>query len=128
MTNPLEAMFKEAVAMANARRRSIGMAPLEPTVRKMRDGTKAVGPEAYKLTIFLRPWHYADLIHFKKKHGISYGLNKIIERLIEDHIEKISARPAKPKKKSLATVTPITAKRKDLSVVVGHRYRRRAAG
>ncbi len=137
MKTPLELMFLDALAKANARRKSVGLPPAEPTVRKLRDGTKAVGPDSYKITLYVRPWHYADLIHFKNKHEIPYGLNKIIEKLIEDHIENISVRPPKREAKKprptgkgssdLAVISPIASRRRFGHVMIG-RQKRRAAG
>ena len=83
MLTPVELMFRDAWSLAQARRKSVGLPPGEPEVRNLRGGGKAVGPEYYKVTCYLRPWHYADLVHYKQKHDISYGLNKIIEKLID---------------------------------------------
>lgn len=94
---PFEASIREALAFAQQRRKSQGLPPADHAPRKKRDGSRVVGPDKYKLTLFLQPWHYADLIHFKQNKNISYGLNKIIEQLIEDNIQHVAARPERVK-------------------------------
>lgn len=111
-----EVSIREALAFAQARRKSVGLPQADQQVRRKRDGTRMVGPDKYKVTLFLQPWHYADLIHYKQKRGISYGLNKIIEDLIDRGIDHVAARPEKAKtaaqisKQPRNDVTPINTR------------------
>ncbi len=141
MKTPLELMFLDALAKANASRRAAGLPPTEAPVRQLRDGTKAVGPPTYLVKVYFRPWHYADIITAMKKYEAATGkkisMNKIIETLIEDHIENVSVRPPKrearkPKptgkgSSALAVISPIAPRRRFGHVMIG-RQKRRAAG
>jgi hypothetical protein len=112
MLTPFEVTLRDALALAQANRRAVGLKSGEYEPRKMRDGTRAVGPTNYKVTLHLTPWHYADAIHalrkYEAKHGKKISLHRLIENLIEDGVEHVSARPPKPPaKKKGATITPI---------------------
>lgn len=123
-----EQSIREALGFAQQRRKSIGLRPAETDARVKRDGTRLVGPDSYKLTIYLHPWHYADLIHHKNRRNLSYGLNKIIEKLIEDHIDHVAARPPKkPKKLKGATVVPIRKNVPTMPAVAAYAPKKRAA-
>ncbi len=122
MLTPFEITLRDALAYAQANRRAMGLKPRDYEPRKMKNGARAVGPDAYKVTLFLRPWHYADAVHamkaYEAKHGKKISMHRLIENLIEDGVEHVSSRPPKKPpvdKRKGASVTPI---RKYASAVV----------
>ncbi len=124
MKSPLELMFLDALSKANASRRAVGLPPAEAAVRKLRDGTKAVGPPSYLVSLHLRPWHYADIVHamerYQAKHGKKLSLHKLFEGLVEDYVPHVAARPPKtqPKKKDSPVAAALPAKPRPAAAVV----------
>lgn len=91
---PFEISIREALALAQAARKQAGLAPTDLKPRRQRDGSRVVGPRHYQLTMYLKPWHYADLVYYQRKNNLTIGLGKIVEKLIEDHIDHVANRPA----------------------------------
>jgi len=58
----LEKVLAKARALAQQGRDSKGLGHVDATIRRRRDGSRWVGPTAYKMTLWLRPWEYLEVI------------------------------------------------------------------
>ena len=92
----LEQTLKEAFNYAQLSRKDRGLAPMStaPT-RKTRDGTPWIGPSGYKITLWLPPWHYADLLRARQRAGFKGSITKFLHFLIESAVpaREMAARP-----------------------------------
>jgi hypothetical protein len=100
----LEECLREAKRLANGQRRSKGLPSMDYEETTRADGTKWVGPTRYKITLFIDPWHYVDLVTAAGRGRKTMSPTGLITKLIEEHVPHVAARP---KKKKLASVTPI---------------------
>lgn len=90
----LEATFHEAFNHAQQARQAGGLKPLPATMRKARDGSPRIGLEAYKVSLWLRPWHYADLLRLKERTRAP-SIYKLLTTLIENALpnRELAAKP-----------------------------------
>ena len=64
----LEKVFAAAFERAEGSRVAAGMTPRKKVpVRKAPDGRRYVGPRAYRLTLWLKPWEYLDLLEEQRR-------------------------------------------------------------
>lgn len=67
-SNDLEKVFAAAFERAEQSRVAAGMAPRKKApARKAPDGRRYVGPHAYRLTLWLKPWEYLDLLEEQRR-------------------------------------------------------------
>lgn len=110
----LENTLRDAFRLAQNSRREAGLAPREMEVRKRRDGSKQYGPTSYKMTIWLNPWRYADLMHARAVARRPVSANKFLQELIDGAVPRVATRPppkAKKEKGGGGTVVPLRRKR-----------------
>lgn len=95
MTDFEQTLF-DAFKLAEASRKSAGLAPrkVSDMVRKGRGGIRRTGPSAYKVTLWLRPWHYADAMHAKNiSNNPDQSLTKYLTARLEEAIAPVATRP-----------------------------------
>lgn len=96
-----EETLRDAFQLAENSRRAAGLERRHVsemrTTRK--DGTVWTGPSAYKVTLYFRPWHYADLMHAKlSTDRPDQSLNRFVQTIVDKHVANVAARP-EPKAK-----------------------------
>jgi hypothetical protein len=100
----LEESLREVFRASQAQRRARGAGESKAQPYKRKDGTRAVGPRTYKITLFIQPWHFGDLMVAASRQRKPTSMTGMLKKLIEEGVPHVTARPRKT-----GTVTPITA-------------------
>lgn len=123
----LERTFADAFMLASQSRKLKGLPRLTQEPRRARDGSRRIGPGSYKITMWLQPWHYADLVHAREADKFTGSLHKYLERMIEMSVPRVAARPEPTKsarKKTAPSISPVKRKR---LMIAGEAQQRKAA-
>lgn len=89
----IEETLHEAFSNAQASRRLVGLAKLEPDIQQRKSGLQWIGPEHYKTTVWWQPWEFVDLLRAKEHAKFRGGLLAFIKHLALEAIPQTAARP-----------------------------------
>jgi hypothetical protein len=100
MTDDLGITLLAAFQLAENSRKAAGFAPRKAPheyfyKRRAKDGSKRFrGPSAYKITLWLRPWTYADaMVEKANSNNPGQSLTKFLQSKLEDGLSHHATRP-----------------------------------
>lgn len=116
--NDLEQTLLDAFRLAENSRKAAGFAPrkLQDMVTRKKDGTKWTGPPSYFVGLWVRPWHYANMMMAKANSAKpDQSLTKFIQDTLERVIPQVATRPEpKQPKNGIASLDNARTKREKL--------------
>jgi len=80
----LEKILARAMAFAQQGRDRVGLGRVDATITSTRGG-RWVGPKAYRVTLWLRPWEYLEVLERMRRDGYAGGLTGYLLRGYRAH-------------------------------------------
>ncbi len=98
----LDKVLLRAMKFAQEARDVVGLGSVDSTITPTRGGGRWVGPKSYRVTLWLRPWEYLEVLERMRRDGHPGGITSYLLRGYRAHQRSKDAQPRQQRRKLAA--------------------------